>query len=58
LLIDENGVPSNPVILRSAGQILNDAAKEALLKQRFTPGRQRGKAVRVQMAFPVRFKLG
>jgi protein TonB len=58
LLIDENGVPSNPVILRSAGQILNDAAKDALLKQRFTPGRQRGKAVRVQMAFPVRFKLG
>jgi protein TonB len=58
LLIDENGVPSNPKILRSAGQILNDAAQEALLLQRFKPGRQRGKAVRVQMAFPVRFKLG
>lgn len=58
LLIDENGVPSNPSILRSAGQILNDAAVEALLKQRFKPGRQRGKAVRVQMAFPVIFKLG
>ncbi len=58
LLIDENGVPSNPIVLRSAGQILNDAAKEALLKQRFKPGRQRGKAVRVQMAFPVTFELG
>jgi protein TonB len=58
LLIDENGVPSNPVVLRSAGQILNEAAEEALLKQRFKPGKQRGKAVRVQMAFPVRFTLG
>ncbi|MFV1979757.1 MAG: energy transducer TonB, partial [Rhodothermia bacterium] len=58
LLIDENGVPSNPIVLRSAWQILNDAAKEALLKQRFKPGRQRGKAVRVQMAFPVTFELG
>ena len=58
LLINEEGVPSNPVILRSAGQILDDAAMEALLEQRFKPGRQRGKAVRVQMAFPVFFKLG
>lgn len=57
LLIDEKGVPSNPKILRSAGQILDEAAKEALLKQRFTPGKQRGKPVRVQMVFPVRFTL-
>lgn len=58
LLINEDGVPSDPIVLRSGGQILNDAAKEALLKQRFKPGRQRGKAVRVQMAFPVTFRLG
>jgi len=58
LLINEDGVPSNPIVLRSAGQILNDAAVEALLQQRFKPGRQRGKAVRVQMAFPVTFQLG
>jgi protein TonB len=57
LLIDERGVPSNPIVLRSAGEILDDAAVEALLKQRFKPGRQRGKAVKVRMAFPVRFKL-
>jgi protein TonB len=58
LLIDESGVPSNPKVLRSAGDILDDAAVDALLKQRFKPGRQRGKAVKVRMAFPVRFKLG
>lgn len=57
LVINEDGTPSNPVILRSAGEILNDAAVEALLKQRFKPGRQRGKPVRVQMAFPVTFRL-
>lgn len=57
LVINEDGTPSDPVILRSAGDILNDAAVEALLKQRFKPGRQRGKPVRVQMAFPVTFRL-
>jgi len=57
LVINEDGTPSNPIILRSAGEILNDAAVEALLKQRFKPGRQRGKPVRVQMAFPVTFRL-
>ena len=58
LVIDETGTPSDPKVLRSAGQILNDAAIEALLKQRFTPGRQRGRPVKVQMSFPVRFRLG
>lgn len=57
LVINEDGTPSDPIILRSAGEILNDAAVEALLKQRFKPGRQRGKPVRVQMAFPVTFRL-
>jgi len=58
LLIDETGTPSTPVVLRSAGKILDDAAQEALLQLRFKPGMQRGRAVRVQMAFPVTFKLG
>lgn len=57
LVINEDGTPSDPIILRSAGDILNGAAVEALLKQRFKPGRQRGKPVRVQMAFPVTFRL-
>jgi len=57
LVINEDGTPSDPKILRSAGDILNDAAVEALLKQKFKPGKQRGKPVRVQMAFPVTFRL-
>jgi len=57
LVINEDGTPSDPIILRSAGEILNQAAVEALLKQKFKPGRQRGKPVRVQMAFPVTFRL-
>jgi protein TonB len=57
IVINEDGTPSDPRILRSAGDILNDAAVKALLQQRFKPGRQRGKPVRVQMAFPVTFRL-
>ncbi len=57
ILIDESGVPGTPFILKSVHELLDNAAVTAVLKQRFAPGRQRGRAVRVQMAIPVRFRL-
>ena len=55
--IEPDGTPGDPEVLRSAHDLLDQAALEAVLAQRFTPGRQRGKAVRVRMAIPVNFKL-
>ena len=57
VVIEDTGVPSTPVVIQSAHEILDKAAVEAVLKQRFTPGRQRGRAVRTHMAIPVRFAL-
>lgn len=57
ILIDEFGTPSTPYILKSVHELLDNAAVTAVLKQRFEPGQQRGRAVRVQMAIPVRFRL-
>jgi protein TonB len=57
IVVDETGVPSNPSITRSAGRVLDDAASEAVMKLRFVPGRQRGRAVKVRMSIPIRFEL-
>jgi protein TonB len=56
-VIETNGVPTNPEIMKSGGSILDTAALEAVEKLRFKPGKQRGKPVRVRYAMPVRFKL-
>ena len=57
VLIDETGKPSRPEVVKSVHEVLDKAAIEAVLKQRFEPGRQRNRAVRVEMAIPVRFQL-
>ncbi|MDX1584645.1 MAG: energy transducer TonB [Thermoanaerobaculia bacterium] len=57
VVIEPDGSPSNPEIARSAGEVLDKAAIEAVMQLRFEPGKQRGKAVRVKMALPIRFKL-
>ena len=56
-IIDEQGVPTEPEVIRSVHATLDDAALEAVMKQRFTPGKQRGRAVRVKISIPVRFSL-
>lgn len=56
-VIETNGVPTNPTIMKSGGSILDTAALEAIKKLKFIPGKQRGKPVRVRYAMPVRFKL-
>lgn len=57
IVVDEQGNPSTPRVMRSVHEVLDEAAVAAVLKQRFKPGMQRGRAVKVQIAVPVRFRL-
>lgn len=57
MVIQPDGVPSELFIMKSVHEILDAAALEAIRQVRFTPGRQRGRAVHVRMAIPIRFKL-
>lgn len=57
IVIDQDGLPTDLQILKSVHPILDEAAMEAISKVTFTPGKQRGKPVRVKMAIPIRFKL-
>lgn len=57
IVVEPDGTPANPVVARSAGEVLDKAAVEAVRKLRFKPGKQRGVPVRVRMAIPIRFRL-
>jgi len=57
VVITQEGLPESPEILSSPSEVLNEAAIEAVMQQRFKPGRQRGRAVACFMAIPVRFRL-
>ncbi len=57
IIVTEEGIPINPEIIRSPSPLLDEAAIAAVMKQRFVPGKQRGRAVRVQMVMPVKFRL-
>ncbi len=57
IVVEPDGRPANPVVARSAGDVLDKAAVEAVMKLRFKPGKQRGVPVRVRMAIPIRFRL-
>lgn len=57
VVVMPDGKPSQPFVARSAGDILDKAAAEAVMKLDFSPGKQRGKAVMVRMAIPIRFRL-
>ena len=57
IVVDEEGNPSAPIIMRSPSPLLEDAAVKAVMKQQFEPGRQRGRAVKVEVVIPVKFRL-
>jgi periplasmic protein TonB len=57
LVVFPDGTPGELTIARSAGEVLDIAAMDAVSKVLFEPGRQRGKAVAVRMAIPIRFRL-
>lgn len=56
-IVDEEGRVLNPVVLKSIGAGCDEEALRVISQARFTPGRQRGKAVRVKFAIPVTFRL-
>lgn len=57
IIVDKEGNPTQPEVLRGVNKLLDKAAMEAVMKLKFVPGKQRGRPVAVQMAFPVRFVL-
>ncbi len=56
-VIDEEGRPTNPVVLRGIGGGCDEAAVNAIMQAQFTPGRQRGRAVKVQYVITIHFVL-
>lgn len=57
-VIDKSGQVTNVEVARGADKILNEAALNHVKKMpAWKPGKQRGKAVKVQYVVPIRFRL-
>ena len=56
-VVDEQGNVMNPKVTRGVHKLLNEEAIRAVKQQKFKPGKQRGKAVKVQLSLPVTFRL-
>jgi protein TonB len=56
-IVTENGKVEEPNVIRGIGGGCNEAALEVIKRAEFTPGRQRGKPVRVKMSQPIIFQL-
>jgi protein TonB len=55
--VDEQGNVSKVDLIKGIGAGCDESAMDAVKKTKFKPGKQRGKAVKVQVAIPVIFKL-
>lgn len=55
--VDWDGEVRIPKVVHGGHELLNDAAIEAVRKQKFKPGTLRGEPVRVPMSVPVLFEL-
>lgn len=56
-VVDENGNVQDPVVTRGIGAGCDEEALKAVRQAKFTPGKQRGKPVRVKMSLPITFRL-
>lgn len=56
-VVDETGRVIEPVVVRGVGAGCDEEAVRAVSEAHFTPGKQRGKPVRVKMSLPITFKL-
>ena len=57
-VVETNGNVSNVTVSRSVDQLLDDAAKEAVMASpKWEPGMQRGRPVRVRYSIPIIFQL-
>jgi protein TonB len=55
--VDEKGNVTNAEVVKGIGGGCDEAALDAVLKTKFSPGKQRGKPVKVQVTIPILFKL-
>ncbi len=56
-IIDENGNVAKAKVIKGIGSGCDEVALNAVKGTKFTPGKQRGKNVRVQITIPIVFKL-
>ena len=56
-VVDEAGRVIEPIVVRGVGAGCDEEAVRAVTQAHFTPGKQRGKPVRVKMSLPITFKL-
>ena len=56
-VVNEQGNVQDVVVTRGIGAGCDEEAIRAISKIKFTPGKQRGKAVKVHMRMPINFKL-
>lgn len=57
VLVGKDGRPQKTVVQSSDSQMLDQAAKEAVMKSVFTPAIQNGQAVTCWVSIPIKFKL-
>lgn len=55
--IDEAGNVADAKVIKGVGHGLDEAALEAVKQTKFTPGKQKGEPVKVQVSIPIVFKL-
>lgn len=56
-IIDENGNVAKAKVIKGIGSGCDEVALDAVKNSKFTPGKQRGKNVRVRITIPIVFKL-
>jgi len=55
--VDESGNVQKVELIKGIGAGCDEAAMDAVKQTKFKPGKQRGKAVRVQVSIPILFRL-
>ena len=56
-IVNEEGKVEKPIIIKKLGAGCDEEALRVLKKVKFTPGYDKGKAVKVRFTLPVRFML-
>jgi TonB family protein len=57
VIIDAQGNPQSPRVVRALGMGLDEKALQAVMKYRFKPARKDGKPVAVRISVMVNFRL-
>ncbi len=55
--VNERGQVTRTDVVKGIGAGCDEAAVAAVMKAKFIPGKQRGKAVKVRVSIPIRFKI-